>query len=414
MMTRIFPRTLKAAGCTCLLCLSLASCSDEEEIVPPAPVSFTTLVYMAADNSLDSEVDYSIAQLKEGARRSAGTAVVYVDRLNASPSLFKITQQGEIVPLREYGEENSACTETLVRVISETKQLVPAERFGLVLWSHSMGWLPIGYSTDTYSASRLSGRTFPHTRYIGLDQHPGNGSGFTMEIDALADDLPDHVAEYIWFDVCLMGSVEALYELRNKSRYLIASPSEVLAEAAHDASGIPYAEVLPYLFGGEEELRQACHAYFGHYSRMGQEILRSATITLVDADRLDALYNAVRTVLRGRLRDMGRLDTQGLQVYHTGNVPQVFFDMRDVLQRLEGQADATIEARLQHAVIYKAATEKIIKEVEVDPEKFSGLSMYVPLDRWKDNYEYGYYFGSLEWAGVYAEEGFTEESRQRL
>ncbi|MCI1647799.1 MAG: clostripain-related cysteine peptidase [Bacteroides sp.] len=40
-----------------------------------------------------------------------------------------------------------------------------------------------------------------------------------MEIDQLADALPDHVAEYIWFDVCLMESVEALYELRNKSDY---------------------------------------------------------------------------------------------------------------------------------------------------------------------------------------------------
>ena len=38
-----------------------------------------------------------------------------------------------------------------------------------------------------------------------------------MEIDALADALPDNVAEYIWFDVCLMGCIEGLYEMRNKA-----------------------------------------------------------------------------------------------------------------------------------------------------------------------------------------------------
>ena len=83
-----------ALGC-CLL-LPLASCSEDEEInVPPDPVSYTTLVYMAADNSMDSEVDYTISQLRQGARRSAGTAVVYVDREGETPRLFSITQQGE-------------------------------------------------------------------------------------------------------------------------------------------------------------------------------------------------------------------------------------------------------------------------------------------------------------------------------
>lgn len=47
----------RAALGYCLL-LPLASCSEDEEIiVPPDPVSYTTLVYMAADNSMDSEVD---------------------------------------------------------------------------------------------------------------------------------------------------------------------------------------------------------------------------------------------------------------------------------------------------------------------------------------------------------------------
>ena len=65
----------RAALGYCLL-LPLASCSEDEEIiVPPDPVSYTTLVYMAADNSMDSEVDYTISQLRQGARRSAGTAV---------------------------------------------------------------------------------------------------------------------------------------------------------------------------------------------------------------------------------------------------------------------------------------------------------------------------------------------------
>lgn len=330
----------------CLLFFALTGCSDDDEDeLPPTPISYTTLIYMVADNTMDSDVDYSISQLKAGAKRSAGTAVVYVDRMDEAPRLFKITQAGEEVLLKNYEEENSANVETLVRVIEETKELVPSERFGLVLWSHSMGWVPSGYSRTRSVWPDKGEQAFPRTRYIGPDFHPGNVTVDTMiEIDALAAGLPDHVAEYIWFDMCLMGSVEALYALRYKSDYLIASPTEVLAEGSYDASGIPYAKVLPYMFGGVEGLKQACNAYFQHYNGMKYDVLRSATITLVDAAQLDGLYDVVHGALSGHLADAAGMDVSGLQVYHTSDVPQVFFDLKDMVNRLKNTDDALLEA----------------------------------------------------------------------
>lgn len=398
-------RKFFSAAIGCCLLLPLASCSENEEIiVPPAPVSYTTLVYMAADNSMDSEVDYTVSQLKQGARRSAGTAVVYVDREGEAPRLFSITQQGEEVPLKSYAEENSASPETLARVISEAKELVPSDRFGLVLWSHSMGWLPGGYDSGLVPQGTRwkAAGGFPRTRYIGIDNHPGSdASSVMMEIDALADALPDGVAEYIWFDVCLMGCVESLYEMRRKADYLIASPTEVLAEAGYDASGIPYAKVLPYLFGGVEDLEQACATYYGHYNGMRHDILRSATIALVDAAGLDGLFTATRNLLQGRLHDMKTLDTSVLQAYHTDNVPNVFFDMGDIVHAVAGGQTDEFDAQLRRTVVYKAATPQFINKISISQEHFSGLSMYVPLSKWKGNYEYGYYFDSLGWSGIY-------------
>lgn len=77
-----------------------------------------------------------------------------MDREGETPRLFSITQQGGEVPLKSYAEENSANPETLARVISEAKELVPSDRFGLVLWSHSMGWLPGGYDSDLVPQGR--------------------------------------------------------------------------------------------------------------------------------------------------------------------------------------------------------------------------------------------------------------------
>ena len=386
----------------CLLLSVFTGCSNDKEDLPPAPVSYTALIYMIADNSMDSDVDYSISQLKAGARHSAGTAVVYVDRLNEAPRLFKITQAGEEVPLKSYAEDNSANIETLVEVIEETKKLVPSEKFGLVLWSHSMGWLPNGYSSGLRMTRGKAEQDFPRTRYIGPDFHPGDvpTSDNMIEVDELAESLPDHVAEYIWFDVCLMGCVEGLYAVRNKCNYLIASPTEVLAEADYDASGIPYAKVLPYMFGGAEELKQACRADYNHYNGMKYDVLRSATITLVDAKQLDGLYDVVHGILGGHLSEVESMDTSGLQAYHTKDVPGVFFDLKDMVNRLKSTDDAILEAQLEKTVVYTEATVSF-KNVAIDRNRYCGLSVYVPLRKWEKNAEYKYYFESLEWGRIY-------------
>lgn len=387
----------------CLL-FSLSGCSDDDEDLPPAPISYTTLIYMMADNSMDSSVDYSINQLKAGAKHSAGTAVVYVDRMDEAPRLFKITQAGEEVPLKSYEEENSASVETLVRVIEETKELVPSEKFGLVFWSHSMGWVPSNYTHNRTRAlwGIKTEQEFPRTRYIGPDFHPGAipTTDTMIEMNELAEGLPDHVAEYIWFDVCLMGSVEGLYAVRNKCDYLIASPTEVLAEPDYDASGIPYSKVLPYMFGGSEDLKLACQAYMSHYNGMKHDVLRSATITLVDAHQLDGLCEVVHGILGGHLAEVGNMNTSGLQVYHTKDVLQVFFDLQDMVNHFKSTEDAQLEMQLQKTVLYKAATAKF-KDLPIEQSKFSGLSIYIPLEQWKAHNEYKFYFDSLEWAGVY-------------
>jgi hypothetical protein len=384
--------------------ITLNTCDRGDDFFPPAPVSFTTLVYMAADNDMDSQVDYTLDQLKAGARRSAGTVAVYLDRNNEPPRLFRITQSGEEMLLKTYEEGNSADAATLAGVIEETKSKLPAERFGLVLWSHGMGWLPYGHSPVRAAALR-QGSTFPQTRYICLDQDDGmNTSPRVMEIDALAQALPDYAAEYIWFDACLMGSVETLYELRRKCRYFVASPTNVLAEAGYDASGIPYSKVLPYLFGGKDELVKACGYYMEHYRSRKYSILRSASITLVEAGQLDSLYRTVKTLLNGRLSSSENLDKSGIQVYHTDNEPAVFFDMGDIVKKAGSDNPAAYESfenQLSRTVLYKDVTEKIIDKPVIKSGQHSGLSMYIPHADWKNTNEYRYYFEKMEWAGVY-------------
>lgn len=368
---------------------------------------YTILVYMAADNSLDDQVSYSLTQLKQGIKNSNGTVAIYLDREDDAPRLFKLSADGQEVALKDYNEENSADASTLARVIRETKELIPSDKFGLVIWSHSMAWVPEEYGQQTRATSFRVNRDYPRTRYVCTDTDTGGTGSGALEIKDMAEQLQSGTASFILFDVCLMASVEALYEIRHTCDYVIASPTEVLAEAQYNASGMPYAEVLPLLFGDVGDLAKACETYYNHYSELdisgignGSEMLRSATVSLIDMQELDGLYSTVEGILAGRLAQAEALDVGEFQIYHTVSAAQVFFDMGDVIGALSNTAQyLDFQENMEKVVRYKAATDKFIS-ITIDPAHFSGLSMYVPLTKWKSNKEYAYYFG-LDWAGVY-------------
>jgi len=377
---------------------------DDDEKEP-----YTILVYMAADNTLDGDVTYSLGQLRSGLT-SKGAVVVYLDRDNQAPRLFKLTAGGNENDLKVYEEENSANAATLSQVIADTKKLVPSVKFGLVIWGHSMGWVPEDYQFPTRASSLSAGRQFPRTRYISIDDDPGSGASTYMEITDAAAALPASTAEFILFDVCLMASVEALYEIRHACDYVIAAPTEVLAEPDYKASGMPYAKILPYLYEGETGFKKACQAYYEYYRDLTYngtdlnedqaEQIRSATISLIDMRELDNLYAVTSGILQGKLAEAGVLDVSGFQVYHTAFIPQVFFDMGDVVAALSNDAQyLSFQAQLSKTVLSKFATDKFVT-IPIDPNHFSGLSMYVPLAKWSANNEYGYY-QSLDWFSVY-------------
>jgi len=60
-------------------CVLFTECTRDGDL-PPNKLPYVTLIYMAADNSTDIDVDSTINKMKEGAKKSKGTTVVYLDR----------------------------------------------------------------------------------------------------------------------------------------------------------------------------------------------------------------------------------------------------------------------------------------------------------------------------------------------
>lgn len=371
-------------------CLLLFSACHHDEPIEPLPQR-TILVYMAADNNLSSDGDCNIALMKRAVRDIQGKIVLYFDPRHDVPHLMTIGKDGNLDTLKTYKEENSASPEVLARVIEETKILAQTDSYGLILWSHGMSWLPPKYDFPGGYALRRFAPDMPRTKYFGEDTNPDNGQteSSKMEISELAAAIPDNTFDFILFDACFMASIEVFYELKKKADYLIASPAEIIAE------GFPYDKIMPLLWGNENEFKLVCEAFYNHYHDQSGSF-QSATIALVKSMELDELAQKASILLRDRFPSIAQENHSDVWRYplSSSNLPDIFYDLREFLREIgNGPELEAFEKQLERTVIYKKTTPKMFGE-EVPEDKFSGLSVYIPKERWSSMNDF---YSGLSW-----------------
>jgi hypothetical protein len=152
--------------------------------------------------------------------------------------------------------------------------LFSAVEYGLVLWSHGTGWLPEGVF-DTFKNT-----DFSKLRSFGLDNKK------EMNLIELKHAIPVRF-EFIMFDACLMGGIEVAYQLRDKAKYIIASPTETLV------AGFPYTEFIPLLFSETIDYREIVKIFTDYYENQTKDYLKSATLTAINTSSLEKLANFI-------------------------------------------------------------------------------------------------------------------------
>jgi hypothetical protein len=113
------------------------------------------------------------------------------------------------------------------------------------------------------------------TRYFG-----GLTRKFQTDVSTLARGITGAGIKmgYILFDDCYMSSVEVAYELKEATRFLIASTSEMMAY------GMPYATVGEFLLGSPD-YGSLCEGFYDFYSTY--EIMPCGTLAVTDCSELD-------------------------------------------------------------------------------------------------------------------------------
>lgn len=348
------------------------SCDEDPTQSKENTTSRTILVYMIATNSLSNYAEYDIDEMMEGIATIDNEdchLLVYEVNYDIEPTLYEITQTDGIATketIKTYSSDIKSTTiERMSEVIEDTRNLAPADSYGLILWSHATGWVrTLESSTATGWNRTLDSNSSIQTERIRPTDF-GEDYGTTMTIDELASAIPDSMFYFIYADACYMGCIEIAYQLRNKTNFYISSPTETMV------TGMPYDENIPCFFENTPNLVQACQNTYNYYASRSSY----ATISLVDCSKLEIIADLCQQI-HANPQSEETIQIEEIQYYNRNSQP-VLFDFLQYTTMLASQEQAgELYTLTNQAVIYKAATSSFLS-ININPDNYSGLSTYI-------------------------------------
>lgn len=381
-----------------LLLLSvLTACSDDHADDQPQPGSVkgrrTVLLYMAAENSLGSDgflrSDSSEVMKGRAALANEDRLLMFIDDSQGS-RLYRVTRQGTAPTLvhRWSRKLNASAPETLEEVCRMTKEQFPAEEYGLVCWSHATGWLP-----PVTSAAPAAPKSFGRDRG---DEAVG-ASEMSIEDLAAAIEAAGMKFEYVFFDCCLMQTVEAAFALRHVTERVIASPMSIASCGADYVSQIenglfsrePADIAKTYVADAYDPAKSYAYGSWG------------IAISCLRTDGLEKLAHTIRELLpQSQLVNKTSPDMNGVLFYQYYGYKQKYrphaFDMAATLRRLlpEEAAQEAVDV-LDECLEYYGSGDAIFVgnasfsgfyvTMPEDRDRFRAVSMFVPQTIYEEN-----------------------------
>lgn len=355
----------------------LMACHKDEVKPEPVPVaSRTVVVYMVANNNLGTsgydrlDIEEMTAAAFDGAIPEGSHLMVYHAKRQNQPELIEITAEGSKrlkVYDGDYRAGLSLTPDRFDEVLTDVEALAPADSYGLVLWSHGTGWVETANTLSERSAGSLvSTLSF------------GNDFGYEMKVTTLAEALSSRRFDFIYFDCCLMGSIEVAYELRHITPVIVASPTEL------QVFGMRYDLNVPVFFGRKADMVKAAQNTFDHYDGLEGQA-RACSMVVIDTEALEPLADVTRDIMAtGATPRSGYTPVSFYRSYNNAIV-----DMTHYIYGLKDVSPALLEAwqtAYDKAILFKAATESYGR---YDLTEYGGLACAM-ISTEADSRRYGY------------------------
>lgn len=394
-MKHLFLNNIRILWATTVLTgIMLSSCGDDSPNTPEIKeeANTTVLLYAVASNNLYSnlvddkkEIIYAANQMDMKGLRMLVYQVTPYDE----PSLQELqrTDSGEydFVTIKEYSKDlYSTDPKRISEVINDVRTGYTSNLYGLVLWSHGTG-------IDPFNSTRSSDEgSHPMLHSFGSDRDNDKDPKYSdqINIDDLADAIPDNMFNFIWFDACYMSGIETIYELRDKCRYFVGYPTEVFTP------GMPYDLTLPYFLSETPNLTGGAEAFFNYYANYSSSSMRVATVCVVDMGKIEPVADYCRSAYA----DTTAPSASGLLKYTRGSIGP-FYDFGQYTKEMASNNNAApdvmeFEAVMDDMILYSAATDKDFNYNLIEPENFSGISCHIFVDDGSSKAEY---YKTLDW-----------------
>ncbi|GHT36582.1 clostripain [Bacteroidia bacterium] len=356
-----------------LLSCILFSCDPSVQGERETDFTRTVIVYLGRDNNLSGSEENKIESMLKGWDGKNGNLIIYQDSAG-NAKLMRASKKngiGTIETLEEYGDENSANSQTLKRVINDAISLYPADSYGLIMFSHATGWLPEG--------------AYPSLRSFFKD-----GSS-EMELTEMGEALREVNVrfDYLVLELCFSTGIEVAYELKDNVSYILGSSAEILSPGFRDI----YARSMNKLFEKDVPLVSFAQESFNQIDAHAEQGYRSGTLSVIKTSELSNLA----AFIKANQNRQAETDIAGIQSFDR-KTAHTFFDFKDYFSRTMPDEDSRqrLSDLIDNCVLYKASTPTFYEPYEgwFFIRNHSGLTTYIPQNRFPELNEA---YKSLKW-----------------
>ncbi|NVM54509.1 MAG: hypothetical protein HWN66_12465 [Candidatus Helarchaeota archaeon] len=344
----------------------------QKKIIIP---DWTYMVYLDADNNLDSYGIGDINEMEEGyndAVSSNVNVIVFIDREFSGAKTYKIQHDtsGSIVsPILTTGflsEPNMGSKTTLKNFIIYVFNNFPAEHYVLDLWDHGSGIFGICW-----------------------DDSSGNDKLTFDEVDeALVEacSLAGETIDILTMDACLMQMLEVCYEMNDYVDYIVASEETI------PGYGYPYDDMIDTLCDTPSQ-SPATYAnamvtdYHASYSASYDTTLSAVNVTSGSINNLMAAFNLFTAELNTQVATQksaissARAATQ--EFYY-----DIFVDLYDFAYELESRVTGT-DFKDTCDWLMGNISDAVLNSLEWNNPDAYGIAIYFPDNSGDYNSGYG-------------------------
>lgn len=344
------------------------------------------ICYLEGYNNLSSDIVRNINELCSGEipfKHDKQALLIYAhnsltdrDYVNPTePVLIKAYQlYGAPVldTIARFSSQAPGLTSSNMRqVLTYIRNNFHSRSYGMLFSSHATGWIPASYPIDSEGSSWLSAdgdEPSASAQSIGAEYVGNPRTEYMLDVADFAAAIPVHL-DYLILDCCLMGGIECCYDLAGCSDYIVASPAEVLSY------GFDYHNMASRLFSGDEpDLEGLCADYF-------EKCKRSATVALYKSSEIGAVADACKKIVSYCGDKVFEIDPDDVEDYNYSF--SYNYDMRDIFDKMGAKEEdlASLDSALEKFILFKMGSDYLF-DSDLDPERFSGVSMYLPSTSW--------------------------------